>query len=191
MPDGRDEADNGEQRTGDKERDEYRSPDPRGAYDGMLRGDEWIRPGNVKHGAVSLRGGDEPQVVVDILRALPEIRSRVPADLKVLYGYPAACLITEVKAEAPYGLVGAVKPYREVRELILLKIEILPYGVVLSIVPVEALHDIEDLGLHNAGAIRPDVGAYHVGGIEGEEVKRPGKEAYRKRDIDKEQRVKE
>ena len=36
-------------------------------------------------------------------------------------------IVTEVKAEALQGLVGAVKPYGEVRELILLQVQILTY----------------------------------------------------------------
>ena len=111
MPDGRDEADNGKKRARDEKRDEYRNPDSCGAYDGMPGGDVGICSGSFKHRSVSLRGGDELQIVIVKLGALRDVRGAVPADSEVLHGYPDACLIAEIKAEALQGLVGATEPY--------------------------------------------------------------------------------
>ena len=145
----------------------------------MLRLKVRIVSGHLENRTVRPGGADELQIMKIKDPAVAGVPDAVPADRDVPHRHPDACPVTEVKAEALHGLLGMVEPDGEVRELILLQVQIALHRVLLTVLSVEAPHDVEDLRVHHAAVVRPDVCAYLIRGLQREEAERPREEEYR------------
>ena len=196
MADGRDEAEDRKKRSGDEKRNKNCAECLPGSalhrvLLGSLREEEGIAPGDLEHRLAGTCRGDELQIMVGVILGVACRCDCAAAYLKVPDGYLSSGPVTEIKPEAGERAVLLVEPQREGNELVLLEAEVLPYREVLRVALVEAIHNVEDLGLHHARVVRPDVGAHLIGGVRGEEVESPAEEEHWKRDIKEKERVEE